>query len=134
LAKASLGITQTRQDIHTSGRGKIKTQEEITTQVTGIQDLTSYQGYQDPEKIKRESKQSEGNPINAVVVQTYQNEDIPADKCPVFLTNGNVDDPFVIYDEYDNRSLIENLLFREGKQGWDLEHAPTRKANGMTSH
>lgn len=29
---------------------------------------------------------------------------------------------------------MENLLFREGKQGWNLEHAPTKTANGMVSH
>ena len=36
----------------------------------------------------------------------------------VILTNATVQDPFVPYDGYDERSEIENGLFREAKQAW----------------
>ncbi|MFS8580403.1 MAG: transposase [Novibacillus thermophilus] len=136
LAQASMGVTDTRQEKQTSGRGKSKTEHILETQVTGVKELTSYVDYRDPaQPAKQYSKTSGGGwPINAVVIQRYRNEEIPTDKCPVFLTNAPVDRPFVPYDAYDGRSLIENLLFREGKQGWNLEHAPTKTANGMVSH
>jgi len=44
----------------------------------------------------------------------------------VYLTNGPVADPFVAFDTYDWSSVIENGIFKEGKQPWHLEHFPQR--------
>jgi hypothetical protein len=50
----------------------------------------------------------------------------------VYLTNGPVDDPFEAFDDYDDRSLIENCLFREGKGPWNLlHHFPQRNEQGV---
>ena len=35
---------------------------------------------------------------------------------------------------YKNRSIIENLLFRENKQGWHLEFPPKRTTEAMVAH
>ena len=43
-------------------------------------------------------------------------------------------DPFVGFDVYDDRSLIENCLFKESKQGWYLKHSPQKNEQAMTVH
>ncbi|WP_313998608.1 transposase [uncultured Paenibacillus sp.] len=135
LALADMGITEIREEAKTTGRGKHKTESLQVTQITGVTDLTSYNAYRDPEKpVKVNRKNDVGSKINAVVVRQYRNEFIKPEQWPVFLTNGSVEHPFEAYDDYDDRSLIENLLFREGKQGWNLQHAPTRTENGVISH
>jgi hypothetical protein len=52
----------------------------------------------------------------------------------VFLTNGPVDDPFVVFDDYDERSLIENTLHRETKQSFSLGALPKKRANALYAH
>lgn len=135
LAQASEGFTDTREEVTSKGRGRHKTEQFLVTRISGVAGLTSYDEYRDPEKpVKQNRKSQVGSPINAIVVQQYRNDPIEPDQWPVFLTNGSIDHPFDTYDDYDGRSLIENLLFREGKQGWNLTHAPTRTASGVTSH
>jgi len=56
-------------------------------------------------------KNYEPIPLHAVVVKTWNNETPPLDKQVVFVTNREVKDPFVAFDRYDDRSLIENNLF-----------------------
>jgi len=48
-----------------------------------------------------------------------------------FVTNGEVKDPLVAFDRYDDRSLIENNLFREAKQDWYLEDPPKKTREGV---
>lgn len=135
LALADKGIAETREEAKQTGRGHHKTETLQVTQITGVAGLTSYDAYRDPEKpVKVNRKDEVGSQINAVVVRQYRNHAIEPEQWPVFLTNGPVERPFETYDDYDDRSRIENLLFREGKQGWNLQHAPTRTANGVTSH
>jgi hypothetical protein len=74
--------------------------------------LTSYDDYRDSEKPEKKNRNSHvGHPINAVVVRQYRNALIEPNEWPVFLTNGSVEHPFDIYDDYDNRSLIEIYFF-----------------------
>jgi len=47
------------------------------------------------------------------------------------VTNGAVKDPFVAFDRYDDRSLMENGLFRETKQNWHLENPPKKSREGF---
>ncbi|MEA3223457.1 MAG: hypothetical protein U9P49_09895 [Thermodesulfobacteriota bacterium] len=47
------------------------------------------------------------------------------------MTNIGVKDPFIAFDHYDNRSLIENNLFRETKQNRHLEHPPKKTKEGV---
>lgn len=52
----------------------------------------------------------------------------------VFLTSLPIDDPLTIYDAYDLRSLIENCLFRELKQGWHLLAFPKKSEDAVRAH
>lgn len=52
----------------------------------------------------------------------------------VFLTNGPIDDPFVVFDDYDERSLIENTFHRETKQSFFLGALPQKRANALYAH
>jgi len=56
-----------------------------------------------------------------VVIHDPYKENNPDSEQMVILTNGPVDDPFVPYDGYDDRSEIENGLFRKAKQAWFIE-------------
>jgi len=38
-----------------------------------------------------------------------------------------VKNPFVAFDVYDDRSLIENCLYKESKHGWYIKHSPQKK-------
>jgi hypothetical protein len=74
--------------------------------------------------------------LNAVVVTLWRNQaPDPADGPRVYLTNGPVDDPWLTVDGYDDRSWIENGLFRNSKQFWTLTRwFPQRTAEGVRSH
>lgn len=39
-----------------------------------------------------------------------------------------------IFDDYDERSIIENCLFKEAKQGWHIEHAPQKTFQALAVH
>jgi hypothetical protein len=46
----------------------------------------------------------------------------------------HIDNPFTIYDLYDDRSLIENELNREAKQTWFIENPPQKSEEGIKLH
>lgn len=75
----------------------------------------------------------EGNAINAVVVLTWNNREY-GDRGLVYLTNGPVKDPFVVFDDYDWRSVIENGIFKEGKNPWHLGHFPQKNEQAVVVH
>ena len=39
-----------------------------------------------------------------------------------------------VFDEYDERSIIENSLFKEAKQGWFIKHAPQKTERALSIH
>jgi len=101
----------------------------------GIRGLTTYDQYGDEEHQQQSNRTDfEGNPINAIVVTEFDHHVYPHDKAKVFLTNLPVDDPLTIIDLYDLRSLIENTLFRELKQGWFIGHFPKKTADAVRGH
>ena len=57
-----------------------------------------------------------------------------AEKEVVILTTDPSPDPFVAFDAYDDRSLIENSCNREAKEHWFLEHHPKRSEAGVRVH
>ena len=134
-SKANKGVVQSRTRSVTHGHGRNKTVEHLETEIIGISNLPYWESYNDPEKAK--SRMNRGyipKHINAVVVRKWNNHDYgPAGK-GVFLTNQPVNKPFLIFDDYDRRSLIENALFREGKQGWALEKIPQKTQRAAVAH
>ena len=75
----------------------------------------------------------ERQPINAIVVRRWNNR-APATDGTVYLTNGPVSDPFVVFDTYDWRSVIENGIFKEGKHPWHLGHFPKKTEAAVVVH
>ena len=123
--------TRTRTVRH--GHGSRQTTEKLVTRLVGLEGLTSY-GLYGPEEYTKHyrRKDYQANPINAVVVLEW---DSKQKNNHVYLTNGPVDDPFEAFDGYDDRSLIENCLFREGKGPWNLQqYFPQRDEQGVLVH
>jgi len=125
-------IEKTREVTVTHGYGKKKYEERVVTTLVGIPGLMSCDWF-NPEgsEANTTKKDYEPIPLNAVVVKTWDNQTPPVDKQVVFVTNREVKDPFVAFDRYDERSLIENNLFRETKQNWHLEDAPKKSREGV---
>ncbi len=39
-----------------------------------------------------------------------------------------------VFDEYDERSIIENCLFKEAKTGWHIKHSPQKTEQAILIH
>jgi len=72
--------------------------------------------------------------VNALVVTEFNRHVYTADQSKVFLTSLPVTDALAVLDLYDLRSLIENTLFRELKQGWFLGCFPKKTADAVRGH
>jgi hypothetical protein len=113
------------------GYGKQAEVERYKTEVVGVEGLLSLSSYGDGEHIKkRNRKDFQANPINAVVVKSWDNK--PSEV--VYLTNQDVCQPMKVFFGYDERSLIENTCFREIKQSLYLEHPPQKNERGVMVH
>ena len=62
------------------------------------------------------------------------NNRVPAANGTVYLTNGPVSDAFVVFDDYDWRSVIENGIFKEGKHPWHLAQFPKKNEAAVIVH
>jgi len=101
----------------------------------GIRGLTTYDQYGDEEHQQQSNRSDfEGNSINAIVVTEFDQHVYAADKAKAFLTSLPVNEPLAVIDLYDLRSLIENTLFRELKQGWFLGVFPKKTADAVRGH
>lgn len=135
LAAKGEGIVQKRTRTITHGHGKNQTKEVLETEVVGITGLTSWDQYNDPSCTNYTSKDYSPLPINAVVVRKWDNMDHGPGGKTIYLTNRALGRrPLRTFDDYDNRSLIENTLFREGKQAWSLEAIPKKTQRAATAH
>jgi hypothetical protein len=52
----------------------------------------------------------------------------------VFLTNAPVAKPLQVFDDYDERRLIENCCIKEAKQQWELGHPPQKNERAVRVH
>lgn len=130
LAKLSPYVAE-RKRVVRHGHGSRQAAEELVTRVIGVEGLTTYDQYGTAEHTRqRNRKDFQGNPIHAVVVDLWDNE--PSGR--VYLTNGPADHPLEAFDDYDDRSTVENGLWREAKQAWDFEHYPQRNEAGVMVH
>src|SRR5437764_2326219 len=125
---------QVRERVVRHGHGKTATEERLRTELVGIEGLTTYDSYGDPEQTQYAHRRDyEGQPINAVVVRRWNNR-APAADGTVYLTNSPVSDPFVVFDSYDWRSVIENGIFKEGKHPWHLGSFPKKTEAAVIVH
>jgi len=135
-AVAGEGVTIGRR-VHTvrHGQGRAAWTERLETEVVGITGLTTYDQYGTPEHGRHHNRRDfQPNTINAVVVRQWNGHEYgPAGKT-VFLTNVPVDKPLQPFDDYDDRSLIENCYIKESKQQWSLKHPPQKTARAVRVH
>src|SRR5438876_6680137 len=132
LAKAERASV--RERVVRRGHGKTASEQRLRTELVGIEALTSYDQYGDAASTQYAHRTDYvGQPINAVVVRKWENR-IPKTGGTVYLTNGAVRDPFVVFDTYDGRSVIENGLFKEGKYPWHLLNFPKRTEAAVIVH
>jgi len=120
----------------TRGTGKNSYPEQMVTEVYGVSQLNTYAAYGLPGHDKDKNKKSfKANPINAIVVTQWRNHNYGWEKSKVFVTNMDVvSDPFLAFDAYDERSIIENSLFRQTKQILYLKHPIKKTKVGMHLH
>jgi hypothetical protein len=101
----------------------------------GVKGLTTYDQYGDADhQQKMNRKDFKPNPINAIVVQTWEGKSYHSGNEKVFLTSLPIDQPLTVLDSYDLRSLIENCAFRELKQGWHLGKFPKKTDDAVRGH
>jgi hypothetical protein len=123
--------------VHTvcHGQGREAWTERLDTEVVGITGLTTYDQYGTPEHGRQHHRRDfEANPIHAVVVRRWQGKDYGPGGKTVFLTNASVQQPLHPFDDYDERSLIENCCIKEAKQQWDLNHPPQKTGRAVRVH
>jgi Transposase DDE domain len=146
VGKANMAVTQdaqalakgerahVRERVVRHGHGKAAREERLRTELVGIEGLTTYDAYGDANQTQYAHRRDyQGQPINAVVVRRWDNR-VPATDGTVYLTNGSVSDPFVVFDSYDWRSVIENGIFKEGKHPWHLGTFPKRTQAAVVVH
>jgi hypothetical protein len=125
------------QRVHTvrHGQGKAAYTERLETEVVGITALTTYDQYGTPEHGRAHNRRDfQANPINAVVVRKWNGREYGPGGKTVFLTNASVAKPLQPFDDYDERSLIENCCIKEAKQQWDLGHPPQKTERAVRVH
>jgi len=136
LSLLATGIAQTRERNRTIGAGKNKTTVMDRWHVVGIEGLTSAGFYGEKGSGSHENRSDfTPNPIHAVVVvdDPYKVNNPHTDTL-VILTNAPVHKPLKVYDGYDARSEIENIVFREAKQAWFIQRAPRNTASAFRAH
>ena len=103
--------------------------------VLGIASLTTYDQYGNEGHLKnRYKKNFKPNLINCVMVTEWNGKAYGPGHEKVFATSLDISEPLKIVDNYSLRSLIENTLFRELKQGWNLTKIPMKKKSAIVSH
>src|SRR5919109_77694 len=135
-AAAGEGITIGRR-VHTvrHGQGKTAWTARQETEVVGVTALTTYDQYGVPDHAPQANRRDfQAHPINAVVVRTWHGKDYGPGGKTVFLTNASVQKPLQVFDDYDDRSLIENCCIKEAKQQWDLGHPPQKTERAVRVH
>lgn len=117
----------------TRGTGKKAYTQEMVTELYGVSQLNTYDAYGASGHDKDKNKKSFiPNLLNAVVVTQWENYNYGWEKSKVFVTNMEVSpDPFLAFDAYDERSIIENSLFRQSKQSLHLKYPIKKTKEGM---
>jgi hypothetical protein len=111
--------------------------EQHTTGAIGVEGCTTFTTYAPAADVERSEhkhlhRRDFAPPrINAVVLAR---EDGQKTVDLTLLTNGPVNRPLAVLDDYDERSRIENQGHRDLKQFWHLERPPQRNAKATEIH
>lgn len=124
-------VYRERHETRVHGTGKNATKEVLTTTLVGIQDLPCDWWTAEGSTSEANSKNFQPKLLHATVVLRWDGAPKDTEKEVVLLTTDPALDPFVAFDAYDDRSLIENTCNREAKEKWFLEHHPKRSEAGV---
>lgn len=127
-------VYRERHEKVTVGAGAKAKRETRTTTVVGISELPCDWWNPEGSSSKANSKTFQPKLLHATVVLRWDGAPKDAEKEVVILTTDPAADPFVAFDAYDDRSLIENGCNREAKEHWFLEHHPQRSEAGVRVH
>ena len=115
------------------GQGRDQTTETLLTRLQMVTDIRTWESYRPPPVEGQQLRFADRPALNAVLVRIWDNQVL--DNPRILLTNQPVDNPWLIFDLYDDRSWIENGLFRNSKQFWQLARwFPQRNAAGVQTH
>jgi hypothetical protein len=123
--------------IHTvrHGQGNRAWSERLETEVGGSTHLSPDDQDGTPEHARHANRRDfQANPLKAVVVRKWQGKDYGPGGKTVFLTNAPVEKPLRVFDDDDDRRLIENCCIKEAKQQWELGHLPQKNARAVRVH
>jgi hypothetical protein len=117
------------------GHGREASTEVWVSRVRVSSDLRHWDAFRPPVAAGRPLRWAQRPVLHAVIVNLWRNRTPEADGERVYLTNAPVSDPWAIVDGYDDRSWIENGLFRNSKQFWRLTRwFPQKTEAGVSSH
>jgi hypothetical protein len=124
-----------RIEIVRHGHGSDTRTEGWVTRVKTATGIRTWTNYRPPKVTGKRLAWKDRPALNAVVVALWRNKAPSKDGPRVYLTNGPVDNPWFTVDAYDDRSWIENGLFRNSKQFWRLTRwFPEKTEAGVRSH
>jgi len=117
------------------GHGREASTEAWVSRVRVVQDLRQWDNFRPPVEAGKPLKWAQRPVLHTVVVNLWRNRAADPDSGRVYVTKAPVTDPWVVVDGYDDRSWIENGLFRTSKQFWQLTRwFPQKTAAGVQSH
>lgn len=115
------------------GQGRDQTQETRLTRLQLVTDIRTWDSYRPPPVEGKQLRFADRPALNAVIVRIWDNKALDTPR--ILLTNQAVDNPWLLFDLYDDRSWIENGLFRNSKQFWHLARwFPQRNQAGVQTH
>lgn len=115
----------------TRGAGKNARKIVETTELVLVEALDCDWWGPDGDSSKSNAKDFVPHKVRAVVVMRWDGAPKGEEREVVLLTTDASNDPFVAFDAYDDRSLIENTCNREAKESWWLERHPKRSEAGV---
>ena len=136
LALSAEGSVQERVTPVRHGHGREAWVEDVRTTIIPVRDIRTWSAYRPAAEAGERLAFADRPALNAIVVKMWQNTLPDPETGPwVILTNGTVDAPWTPVDAYDDRSWIENGLFRNSKQFWTLTRwFPEKTAEGVRAH
>jgi hypothetical protein len=117
------------------GHGREAYTETWVSRVRMVQDLRQWDNFRPPVEADKPLRWAQRPVLHTVVVNMWRNRAADPDGGRVYVTNTPSTDPWPVVDGYDDRSWIENGLFRNSKQFWQLTRwFPQKTEAGVQSH
>jgi len=135
LRLSKQALIHQRLELKRHGHGQQAWSETLMTRACGVTNIRDWDTYRPPKQPGKRLRRQDRPTLNAVVVRQWLNEDPATDQARVYLTNMAVANPWQVIDLYDDRSWIENGLFRNSKQFWQLTRwFPQKSEAGVRTH